>query len=246
MITGRIGAFNENVGGDAFGANSVPVLPVAVVDGTTGSPLGLARNSSANGRPPLRWEQAPSLRDRLVQAISQDDQTGAPLLLELDALEKRIHAYLRSKQEEQALDLRAELAEITAKGKAAVERVRQATEARNIAQGVYNSHLEEVVKSRKNLAAVKAAAPSDDDFATEEEVSEHAAKLSAAQARHDAVTAHSKRLNAAMQQAQAEAKQAERDLAAIKARRSELRDLLGGGSKRPSAIAGLGPIGLQG
>lgn len=246
MITGRLGAFNEPVDGGMFSGQSTGPLPVVVVDGTTNSPTAFHRNSSS--RPPLPWEREPSLRERLVAAIfegGQDDRTGAPLLLELDALEKKIQAYLRGRDEENKLDLRAELAGINARGKAAVQEVRAAVEALNIARGSYNAHLEEVTKSRKSLAAVKAATPNEDDFFDEEEISEHREKLADAQARHDAVMAQSKRLDAAVKKASADARRAEQELAAIKARRAELRSMLDGG-KRRSPIASLGPVGLRG
>jgi chromosome segregation ATPase len=241
-LTSRIGGFGNDQ--PSFGAASVPVLPVVAVDGATNSPLGVHRNSTA--RQSLPWEQEPSLRERLRAAITQDDQSGAPLLFELDALEKKIHAYLRSKQQEQTLDLKAELAQIGAKGRAAVERARQTDEALNVARGTHSAWQEEVGKRQKALAAVRAARPSDDDFPSDEEVDAYQLQLATAQTRHDAAAAHSKRLWQAMQQAKAEARQAEQALAAIKARRNELEALLEGGNKRPSAIAGLGPIGLQG
>lgn len=244
MITGRLGAFNEPVNGSDFGSRSMDVLPVVVVDGQTNSPMAFHRNNST--RPQLPWEREPSLRERLAASITAEDQTGAPLLFQLDALEKKIQAYLRGKQDEQVIDLRAELAGINARGKAAVQEVRAAVEALNIARGSYNAHLEEVTKSRKSLAAAKAATPNDDDFFDEEEISEHRAKLADAQARHDAVMAQSKRLDAAVKKAGADARQAEQALAAIKARRAELRSMLDGGGKRQSPVASLGPVGLRG
>lgn len=241
MINGhRMGAFNESIDGGMFSGQSQN--PVVTVDGPTGSPTGFHRNSAA--RPPLPWEREQSLRDRLVDSITADDQSGAPLLLELDSLERKIQAFLRGKQAEKTLDLKAELAEVNARGKLAVEKAVAAAEAGNVARGAYNAYLEEAAKAQRELKRAKAEAPTEDDFADDFEIAEHAERLAMIQTGANRIMQESKRLHAVMKLAEAAAREAKRDVDAIRHRRDELRALLGGG-KRRSPVASLGPIGLR-
>jgi hypothetical protein len=239
MITGRLGAFNELLDGGMFSGQSIGPLPVVVVDGATNSPAGFHRNSAA--RPPLPWEREQSLRDRLVDSITADDPSGAPLLLELDAVEKKIEAHLRGKQAEQTLDLKAELAEINARGKLGVEKAMAAVEASNVARGAYNAHLELAARAQRELKQAKA--PAEDDFTDDFEIAEHAERLAEIRGAHDRTMQESKRLHAAMKSAETAAKDAKRDVDAIRNRRDELRSQLSG--KRQSPIASLGPVGLM-
>ncbi len=257
MINGhRMGAFNESVdGGSSFGGQSLPVLPVITVDGSTGSPLGVHRNSTAAagfqhkhpGTPDWRAGVA-ALRLLLIGDVTNDDQTAVSMLEELDALVVKIDKHFAARNHAKALDLKAELAEISGRGRAAVAKHREAVANASARRGAYNSYLEQVREAqsdyKEQLQQLALDAPTEENFNKDEEIAEHAEQVAVLREKLDSYGQEANRLLAVAKAAEAKAKAAKRDLDAIRARRSELKNLLGG-NVLVSPIASLGPVGLR-
>jgi hypothetical protein len=182
--------------------------------------------------------------DQIRNVIAQIGEGPLPeearqLLSQLTDLDERLQAYIGEMRKRKSIDLRAELKQVRADGRAALEEFRAKRNALGAARSAFNAFTDRYNRALSALQQVENETPDPNEWPTDEELERHAERLEKARAKIAGAEEERAELIRALELATAESLVVRRKLDLLRAKRDALQTQLAG--KRPK-----GPFGLVG
>lgn len=179
---------------------------------------------------------------RVIDQITEEQpvtEEAKQLVLELDAIRQRTRSFVSASRHRVRLALKAELVQVRAEGRAALDAVTVAKKENAAAQSAYSAHVDRYNQVRKALEQVRSEAPDPEQWPTDEEIAGHRARLARAEAALERAEDRRSELIHDMEVAQGRVAIAQRTLDEVRSRRDAVAARLAG--RRPR-----GPYGLLG